>query len=93
MTFKGNQIHTTNNEVNVGDIVCYYESMPTVICDCEVLELYENEEMYGFKLKITRPIHGQVYGAVEGLIMDISAAHGNYAYSGMWKLYNKGTYN
>ncbi len=89
MIFQGNFVCTTNHEVNVGDIVCYYESLPTCICDCEVLDCYNNESEYGFKLKVVTPITDNTK---KDEVFTCSATPGYFAYAGMWRLYNKGEY-
>jgi hypothetical protein len=88
MVFKGNHVMTTNSEVNEGDEICYYESLPTTICNCKVIGLWNNENDYGFKLLVTEGIDN----AKTGEEFTIWAIQGNYAYAGMWRLYNKGKY-
>lgn len=83
MKFDGNHVMTTNSEVNVGDTVVYKES--PFIHECEVLELWNNEQEYGFKLKILK-------GREAGDVFTCSAAQGNHAYGGMWRLFDQGTY-
>jgi len=89
MKFEGNFVMTTNHDVEEGKEYCYYESMPSVICNVLVKELYNKEDRYGFKLEVTKPITSNIS---IGDIFDVSAAHGNYAYGGMWRLYDKDAY-
>lgn len=89
MKFSGNFVMTKNNEVEKGKEYQYYESMPLCICNVIVEDLYNNEDEYGFTLKITDSI---TEGMKVGDVFKISAAQGNFAYGGMWRLYDKGTY-
>lgn len=90
MKFEGNFVMTKNNEVNVGDEICYYESLPLMVCDCLVLDLWKNQEEYGFKLQVVKPI--SKHGGTPGEVFEVSAVHGHYAYGGMWRIYDKGEY-
>lgn len=81
---------TTNKEVAIGDIVCYKESLPTLICNCEVLAIVSTEKEYGFKLKVVELITGR--DTEVGEEFDATAVVGNGAYAGMWRLFNKGEY-
>lgn len=80
---------TKNREVAEGDIVCYKESLPTLICECEVLRIIKTDKEYGFKLKVVKVLHGS---AEIGEEFDCTAIYGNGAYAGMWRLYDQGEY-
>lgn len=87
--FNGNFVMTTNSEVETGEEYCYYESMPTVICNVKVIDMHNDENGYGFSFEVTVPITKNIN---VGDRFSVGAAHGNYAYGGMWRLYNKGEY-
>ena len=89
MKFKHNQICTKNNEVIVGGKYQYYESIPLIIMDVEVLEDTSDSERIEFVLKPLKIIAGSSFNSEPFTIM---AARGNYAYSGMWRLYDLGEY-
>lgn len=89
MKFEGNFVMTAKGEVEEGKEYQYYESMPTVICNVIVVNLHHSADGYGFKLKVTKPITNNIS---EGDEFEVSAAHGNYAYGGMWRLYDKDSY-
>lgn len=89
MKFEGNFVCTKDKEVEIGKEYQYYESMPTCICNVLIEDMHNNEDGYGFKFKVTKALTNNV---VEGNIFDVAAAHGNYAYGGMWRLYDKDTY-
>lgn len=44
-----------------------------------------------FRLKIVKHLHGPEIGP-PGTEFEVSAAHGHYAYNGMWRLYRPGEY-
>jgi hypothetical protein len=87
--YNHNQICTKDSEIEVGKKYQYYESLPTIIADVKVLEDNSDEEYLSFKLKVLKDLGGTIQ---EGEIFHISAAQGHYAYAGMWRLYDLGTY-
>ena len=88
MKYNHNQICTDGNEIIVGGHYQYYESLPLIVADVEVLEDNSDKEYIAFKVKVTNdsPM------AKKGEEFEISAMRGHYAYSGMWRLYPLGTY-
>lgn len=89
MKFEGNHVVTNNKEIEKGKEYQYYESLPLCICNVIVEDMHNDENGYGFKVKVTKPLTANVK---PDDVFEISAAHGNGAYSGMWRLYDKDTY-
>ena len=83
MKYDHNQVCTKDNEVKVGEKYQYKEGF--LVANVEVLEDRSNDDGVGFLLEI-------IDGPQKGRIFTCWAASGKYAYSGMWRLYDKGTY-
>jgi hypothetical protein len=86
MQFNHNQICTTNKTVEVGNRYQYFES--GCLAEVTVLEINEDKEGIGFKLRVDQPQRG--FDTIKEF--DCWASNGLYAYYGMWKLYDLGTY-
>lgn len=87
MKYNYNQICTQDSEVNVGETYQYKES--SFVANVKVLEDNSNKEWVSFKLEITNgPDKGQVFTMDFIRLLDGKP----YAYSGMARLYDYGTY-
>lgn len=89
MKYESNHICTTNNEVEVGKEYQYSEEGH--VCDVVVLEQEEKEDWFEFKLKVLTTSRTTDFFS-KGNVFTCGAVKGMYAYSGMWRLYDKGTY-
>ena len=89
--YKHGQVRTKNGEVKVGWLYDYYEA--GYVFRVRVLADESDEERIQFKLQRFIKVDG-----LKGLRradeepFTCMAARGLYAYSGMWRLYDKGTY-
>jgi len=86
--YQHNQICTDNSSIEVGKEYDYTEDGAP--CRVKVLADESNDEMLAFKLEVTQDPTGR-YGGV-GSKFEVSAATGNYAFSGMWRLWDPGEY-
>lgn len=82
MKYEHNQICTADKEIVVGHQYDYSEDSSRF--RVVVLKDKSDEESLGFKLKIL--------SEPRDVIFDVFAARGEYAYSGMWRLYDPGEY-
>ena len=84
MKYDHNQICTKNNEVEVSNIYDFKED--SYIAEVEVLSATSDEEGIGFRLKVLK--------ANYDLDKEFNcwAAAGKYAYSGMWRIWDRGIY-
>ena len=89
MKYSHNQICTKDDEIEVGKQYCYKEGFPTVIAEVIILEDNSNDEFIAFKVKVIKAFDDFPKAGEE---FDISARRGKYAYSGMWRLWDSGTY-
>ncbi len=86
MKYNHNQICTKENEVVVGNLYQYKED--SWIADVKVIKDTSDEKGIRFDLKIVR----QNFNIGGNGRFSCWAASGHYAYSGMWRLYDAGTY-
>jgi hypothetical protein len=85
--YDHNQICTTNNEIEVGETYCYKED--SFIAQVKVLDDNTKPNGIGFELEVIKSYLNLMKA---GDIFSVWAADGKYGYSGMWRLYDKGTY-
>jgi hypothetical protein len=85
--FDHNQICTSGRSVSVGDQCQYYEE--GMVANVEVLDDESNENGIGFRLRVTDALTGPWEAGEE---FSCWAAHGHYAYGGMWRLYGPNEY-
>ncbi len=85
MVYTHNQICTTGNDVTVGQKYIYKED--SYIADVIVLKDNSDEKGIGFKLKVLKENY-----QLCNKTFDCWAATGNYGYSGMWRLFDYGSY-
>lgn len=86
MKYDHNQICTTGKEVKVGKAYQYKEA--SWIADVKVISEISDASGISFELKILR----QNYKIGIEDTFTCWAAHGKYGYSGMWRLFDLGTY-
>lgn len=84
MTYKHNQICTLNSDITIGHTYDYSEDWTRL--RVEILEDNSDDEFISFRLKIVK-------GENKGMIFDVSARTGFYAYNGMWRLHDCGCYD
>ncbi len=82
MKIDSNQICTKDNEIVEGEIYQYKESMPNSIFDFKVLKIIETDDWWGFDVEIVNTKEKTNFGF----------AKGRYAYGGMFRFYDRGTY-
>lgn len=80
MKYDHNQICTADSVVEVGGIYDFKEE--STILRVKVVAKDHNNDGIGFKLKKLD----------DGTEFNIWAKNGHYAYNGMWRLYDAGTY-
>ncbi len=88
MKFYHNQICTSNKEVVEGNLYQYYED--GWVCQVNCKRIVDSKEFIEFELLVTEVSAGSLFSVGEGF--KISAAKGNFAYSGMWRLYDNNEY-
>ncbi|MBA7659154.1 hypothetical protein ES703_67125 [subsurface metagenome] len=89
MKFDHNQICTRNNEIEVGKQYIYRESLPTIIAEVKILSDDSDKEFIRFTVVV---IKSRGSFPKVGEQFSISAKRGHYAYGGMWRLEDSGTY-
>jgi hypothetical protein len=89
MKYSHNQVCTNNGEIEVGKEYDYKESLPTIISLVKVLADTSNEEFIEFELEVIKSFHNF---PKTGEKFSVSARRGHYAYGGMWRLWDAGTY-
>jgi hypothetical protein len=85
MKYDHNQICTQDNDITIGQEYTYKED--SYIAEVKVLKDNSDEKGIGFKLKVLKesyPLGQKTF--------DCWAATGHYAYSGMWRLFDYGSY-
>ncbi len=87
MKFDHEQICTKNNEIEVGKQYQYKEG--SAIVGVKLISDNSDKEFIGFTVKVVEPI-GDSFKV--GELFDVTAKRGHYAFSGMWRLYDSGTY-
>lgn len=85
MKFDHNQVCTQNDEVEVGK--CYQYKEDSWVADVKVLETENGQDGIRFKLKVLKCNY-----PTGETTFECWAAAGHYAYNGMWRLYDAGTY-
>jgi hypothetical protein len=85
MKYEHNQICTKDGVVSVGQQYTYKEDF--YVAEVKVLEDASDSKGIGFKLEVLKENVDS-----GNKTFDVWAAVGHYAYSGMWRLYDLGTY-
>lgn len=85
--YDHNQICTSGSVVEVGKQYQYYED--GMIVEVTVVEDRSDDKGIGFLLKIDKRLNWPEKGPGQ---FSCWAALGKFAYSGMWRLYDMGTY-
>ena len=88
MKYDHNQICTKDNEIEVGKQYCYKEDQ--FIAEVIVVKDTSNKDGIGFDLKTVKSNAPSLFKVDK--VFDIWAASGHYAYNGMWRLYDSGSY-
>lgn len=87
MKFSHNQICTKDNEIEVGKQYCYRED--SAVVEVKMLSDNSDEEFIRFTVEVVASRNDFLK---VGEQFSISAKRGHYAYSGMWRLWDSGTY-
>lgn len=83
MQYKHNQICTTGKDISIGQEYQYCEDDD--VYAVRLLGDTTDADMLRFDFEI-------LAGPEQGTRFSCSAIHGDYAYGGMWRLYDAGTY-
>lgn len=89
MKFDHNQILTRDKEIEVGKQYIYRESMPSILAEVKILADDSDEEFIRFTVEVIKS--REDFTKIDGQFT-ISARRGHYAYGGMWRLEDSGTY-
>ena len=86
LTIDHQQICTEEQTIEVGKQYQYKED--SLIADVEVLSVEETDIWFDMELKIIK----SNIDVGDAKVFTAGASKGKFAYSGMWKLYDLGTY-
>jgi len=87
MKFDHNQICTKDNKIEVGKQYCYKED--SVIAEVKILADNSDKEFIRFTIEV---VESKDDVLKVGEQFPVSALRGHYAFSGMWRLNDSGTY-
>lgn len=84
--FNNAHICTNDGKITVGEVYQYKEAL--LIRDVKLEELYRLDQIWCFKLLRLESVKSD-----DTYTVSFNADHQNYAYSGMWRLWGKDTFD